>query len=116
MCCCFSDESRQAGIGSEAAEPEQEFAPDVTKAVSKETCLSGAGRPRNVAGCPDPAPSAISRRAPRSVEAGPLVAEGRVAKLDKAVAFMEGTLMDEAGNLLVRATASARVVPVAKLG
>jgi acyl-coenzyme A thioesterase PaaI-like protein len=44
------------------------------------------------------------------------VAEGRVVQLGKTVAFMEAALMDEGGTVLVRATASARVVPVGRLG
>lgn len=50
------------------------------------------------------------------VEPGPLVAEDRVVQLGKTVAFMEAALMDEGGTVLVRATASARVVPVGRLG
>jgi uncharacterized protein (TIGR00369 family) len=42
---------------------------------------------------------------------GPLYAEGAVVRLGGTVAFLEGRLFDGAGQLLARATASARLVP-----
>jgi uncharacterized protein (TIGR00369 family) len=41
---------------------------------------------------------------------GRLVGEGRVVQLGKSIAFMEGVLFDAAGNVVARATASARLV------
>jgi molybdopterin converting factor subunit 1 len=44
---------------------------------------------------------------------GRLIADGRVVHLGKSVAFLEGTLEDEEGNVVAKATATARVI---KLG
>jgi molybdopterin converting factor subunit 1 len=41
---------------------------------------------------------------------GRLVADGRVVHLGKSVAFLEGSLADEEGNVVATATATARVV------
>ena len=41
---------------------------------------------------------------------GRLVGEGRVVQLGKSIAFMEGVLFDATGNVVARATASARLV------
>src|SRR5580693_8071908 len=41
---------------------------------------------------------------------GRLVGEGRVIQLGKSIAFLEGSLTDEGGALVARATASARVM------
>jgi molybdopterin converting factor subunit 1 len=49
----------------------------------------------------------------RPVGPGRLVADGRVVHMGKSVAFLEGSLADEEGNLVATATATARVV---KLG
>lgn len=42
---------------------------------------------------------------------GRLIGEGRVVQIGKTIAFLEASLTDEAGTLVARATASARVVP-----
>ncbi len=42
---------------------------------------------------------------------GQIVGEGRVVKLGKSVAFLEGVLTDATGEVIARATASARLVP-----
>jgi uncharacterized protein (TIGR00369 family) len=46
----------------------------------------------------------------RPGRAGRLVADGRVIHLGKSVAFLEGSLTDDDGNLIATATATARVV------
>lgn len=55
----------------------------------------------------------VSFLAPAGV--GKLVGEGRIVKLGKTIAFLEGELRDEGGVVVARATASARVVPTAGL-
>lgn len=47
---------------------------------------------------------------------GPLYAEAQVMQMGKTVAFIEGQLMDEVGQILARANASARLVPTGRLG
>ena len=49
----------------------------------------------------------------RPVGPGRLVADGRVVHMGRSIAFLEGSLCDEEGNLVATATATARVV---KLG
>ena len=49
----------------------------------------------------------------RPVGPGRLVADGRVVHMGKSIAFLEGSLADEEGNVVATATATARVV---KLG
>jgi molybdopterin converting factor subunit 1 len=49
----------------------------------------------------------------RPARAGRLIADGRVVHLGKSVAFLEGSLADDDGNVVATATATARVV---KLG
>jgi molybdopterin converting factor subunit 1 len=46
----------------------------------------------------------------RPVGPGRLVADGRVVHMGKSVAFLEGSLADEEGNVVATATATARVV------
>lgn len=46
---------------------------------------------------------------------GPLFAEGQVVRMGKTIAFMEARLFDPDGELLARATASARVIPADRL-
>lgn len=46
---------------------------------------------------------------------GPLFGEGQVVQLGKTVGFVEGRLMDAAGAVLARSTASVRLVPAGKL-
>jgi uncharacterized protein (TIGR00369 family) len=41
---------------------------------------------------------------------GTLIAEGRVSHRTRGIAFMEGTLEDESGNVVATATATARVM------
>jgi uncharacterized protein (TIGR00369 family) len=45
---------------------------------------------------------------------GAIYAEGQVVQAGKAIAFLEGRLMDLSGVVLARATASARLVPAGK--
>jgi uncharacterized protein (TIGR00369 family) len=45
---------------------------------------------------------------------GRLIGEGQVVKLGKTVGFIEARLMDEAGEVLARATSSARLVEASK--
>jgi len=45
----------------------------------------------------------------RPARAGTLVAEGRVRHRTRSVAFLEGSLSDEDGNLLATASATARI-------
>ena len=40
---------------------------------------------------------------------GPMTAEGQVVRLGKSVAFLEGSLFDADGNLLIRASATGKV-------
>lgn len=40
---------------------------------------------------------------------GPMIAKGEVTRLGKSVAFMEGSLFDGDGNLLIRASATGKV-------
>lgn len=42
---------------------------------------------------------------------GQLIGTGRITRLGKTIAFLEGELFDETGVMVARATASARVVP-----
>jgi uncharacterized protein (TIGR00369 family) len=49
----------------------------------------------------------------RPVGPGRLVADGRVVHMGRSIAFLEGSLADEEGNIVATATATARVV---KLG
>lgn len=46
----------------------------------------------------------------RPAQPGRLVGEGRVVRMGKSVAFLEGSLRDPAGELLATATATAMVV------
>src|SRR5687767_8430693 len=46
----------------------------------------------------------------RPVGPGRLVADGRVVHLGRSIAFLQGTLEDDEGNLVATATATARVV------
>jgi len=46
---------------------------------------------------------------------GVLVGEGRILQLGQTIAFLEGSLFDQAGQLLARATASARLVATDRL-
>jgi uncharacterized protein (TIGR00369 family) len=45
---------------------------------------------------------------------GPLIAEAMVVQLGKTVGFVEARLADEMGLIVARATASVRLVPLAK--
>jgi uncharacterized protein (TIGR00369 family) len=51
----------------------------------------------------------VSFLAPARV--GVLYGEGQVVQAGKSIAFLEGRLMDAEGNIVARATASARLVP-----
>jgi uncharacterized protein (TIGR00369 family) len=46
---------------------------------------------------------------------GRLVGEGRIVRLGRTIAMLEGELTDTAGTLIAKATASARVVSTAAL-
>ena len=46
---------------------------------------------------------------------GRFTGEGRIVKIGKTIAFLEGRLLDAEGELVATATASARVVPTAGL-
>ena len=48
----------------------------------------------------------------RMVPMQTITAKGRVVKLGKRVAFLEGELLDKDGNVLARATSSAIPTPV----
>jgi len=45
---------------------------------------------------------------------GTIIGEASVVQMGKTIAFLEGKLMDEAGTVLAKATASVRVVASAK--
>jgi uncharacterized protein (TIGR00369 family) len=45
----------------------------------------------------------------RSARPGPLIAEGRVVHRTRSLAFLEGTLATEDGDLIATATATARI-------
>jgi len=47
----------------------------------------------------------------RSARPGPLIAEGRVVHRTRSLAFLEGTLATEEGDLIATATATARIHP-----
>jgi uncharacterized protein (TIGR00369 family) len=46
----------------------------------------------------------------RAVKPGRVIGKGRVVSQGKTIAFLEGELFDTEGNLLARATSSARIV------
>ena len=46
----------------------------------------------------------------RPVKPGRVIGKGRVVRLGRTLVFLEGELFDEAGELLARATSTARVV------
>lgn len=48
----------------------------------------------------------------RMVPLSPIIAKGRVVKHGKRVAFLEGELLDEEGNMLARATSTALPTPL----
>jgi len=48
----------------------------------------------------------------RMVPLSPIIAKGRVVKHGKRVAFLEGELLDEDGNMLARATSTALPTPL----
>ena len=49
----------------------------------------------------------------RPARPGPLIAEGRVVHQTRSLAFLEGTLATEEGDLVATATATARIIPSA---
>lgn len=49
-----------------------------------------------------------------SARPGRFTGEGRVVHLGKSIAFLEGALFDDEGNLVARATASARLIAIDK--
>ena len=51
----------------------------------------------------------------RPARPGRFVGKGRVVNLGKSIAFLEGELFDEAGELVARATATARVMKAARV-
>jgi uncharacterized protein (TIGR00369 family) len=46
----------------------------------------------------------------RPAKVGTLIAEGRVVHRTRSIAFLEGTLSDEAGELIATGTATARIM------
>ena len=48
----------------------------------------------------------------RAVKPGRVIGKGRVVSQGRTIAFLEAELYDEDGNLLARATSSARIVTV----
>ena len=48
----------------------------------------------------------------RPVKPGRVIGKGRIVSQGKTIAFLEGELFDEEGNLLARSTSSARIVTV----
>lgn len=52
----------------------------------------------------------------RPARPGPLIAEGRVVHRTRSLAFLEGTLATEDGDLIATATATARIQPRANGG
>jgi len=46
---------------------------------------------------------------------GPLTCEGKVLRLGRTIGFVEGTLSDAEGRLIVRATSSVMLVPAERL-
>ena len=46
---------------------------------------------------------------------GAFIGEGRIVQMGKTIVFLEGSLFDQEGQLVARATASARLVPTGKL-
>ena len=46
---------------------------------------------------------------------GPLFGEGKILQLGKTIAFLEGCLSDGSGNVVARASSSARLVQTARL-
>lgn len=51
----------------------------------------------------------------RPARPGAFIGKGRVVSLGKSIAFLEGELFDEAGELVARASATARVMQAAKV-
>lgn len=51
----------------------------------------------------------------RPARPGAFVGRGRVVSLGRSIAFLEGELFDEAGELVARSTATARVMDAAKV-
>ena len=49
----------------------------------------------------------------RPARPGPLIAEGRVVHKTRSLAFVEGALSTEDGDLIATATATARIMPAA---
>jgi len=49
----------------------------------------------------------------RPARPGPLIAEGRVVHQTRSIAFLEGTLATEDGDLVATATATARIIQAA---
>jgi uncharacterized protein (TIGR00369 family) len=49
----------------------------------------------------------------RPARLGPLIADGRVVHQTHSLAFLEGTLATEDGDLVATATATARIIPSA---
>lgn len=52
----------------------------------------------------------------RAVKPGRVIGKGRVVSQGRTIVFLEGELFDEEGNLLARATSSARIVAVSHEG
>ena len=50
----------------------------------------------------------------KSANPGPVIAEARVIKLGRSIAFVEGSLFDNAGNLIAKGTSTNKLVPMPK--
>ena len=50
----------------------------------------------------------------KSANPGPVIAEARVIKLGRSIAFVEGSLFDNAGNIIAKGTSTNKLVPMPK--
>ena len=50
----------------------------------------------------------------KSANPGPVIAEAKVIKLGRSIAFVEGSLFDNAGNLIAKGTSTNKLVPMPK--
>ena len=48
----------------------------------------------------------------KSANPGPVIAEAKVIKLGKSIAFVEGSLIDKDGNLIAKGTSTNKLVPM----
>ena len=50
----------------------------------------------------------------KSANPGPVIAEAKVIKLGRSIAFVEGSLFDNDGNLIAKGTSTNKLVPMPK--